>query len=347
MNRRNQSQVRRKEETVESYTSNGVVPTGYASTIVGLVLIALAVISGAVYVILQWFERAIVEDAVFVSMLIAATMILVSGLKVLRKYIINKGLDFYSFLFSTHDPEEGYRNYEKLYNTIFNVRSMTITGILYGALIGTSPFILHIWSEEVVLRISLVTFLFFVNFVTGVGFYGLITFFKFAIKMGSMVKVDLWQVDNPSTNFLLGATRRIAILASLYICISISSILFSLLPITGWVIAYSVFSGSIILAALTIPSYPVIRKLQDAKNKALIDIDHQIHSVFSETLQKMKAGSNNVDLSNFDSLLQLRENIDSINVWPFKIQYIASSLSVILFSSFPMMLQYFLERVYS
>ena len=196
---------------------------GYASTAWTVRIIALCFVTGTLYVPLQWYRHGDIKDAEFVSMLIAATMILMFGLRRLQRYIVTKGLDFYSFVMSTRDPEKAVLEHDKLCTSVFNFRRMTISGVLYGMTIASAPFVLGVWKDDLLLRSSLSLFMFFVNFVTGVTFYGLLTFFHHAVKMGAMVRIDLWHVDNPSTNFLLGATRRLSMLASIYICICISS----------------------------------------------------------------------------------------------------------------------------
>ena len=47
---------------------------------------------GIVYVILQWNKNQEILDSIFVSMLIAATMILMFGVRSLHKYMVSKGI---------------------------------------------------------------------------------------------------------------------------------------------------------------------------------------------------------------------------------------------------------------
>ncbi|MFC1619429.1 hypothetical protein ACFL45_05740 [Candidatus Neomarinimicrobiota bacterium] len=325
-------------------TSHVPKETFYASNLGASLLIFFPFASGMLYVVMQWVRNAEDKDALFVSMLIAATMILVAGIRILFKYLVSRGVDFYHFVFSTSDPEQGYQEYNKLVKSILNVPLMTVTGLMYGSLLGISPLIMKARPGEPLLLVLLMIFMFFVNYVTGVGFYGLITFFRHAIKMGRLIRVDLWQTENPSTKFLLGATRRISILASIYVCLCLSSIGFSVFPISVEVISYSVFAGLIILSSLIIPAYPVSRKIHDVKAEALLDINSQLHSEFIRTLEGMKSGSKDVDLSKFESLLQLRDKIESITTYPFRLQYLTSGLSVIGLSSIPVLLQFFLGR---
>lgn len=319
---------------------------GYASTTWKASVIALCFVIGTLYVLLQWYRYGEIKDAEFVSMLIAATMILMFGLSRMQRYILTKGLDFYSFVLSSRDLEKAVLKHNKLCTTVFNFSHMTISGTLYGMAIGSAPFVLGVWKEDFLLRSSLSLFMFFINFVTGVAFYCLLTFFYHALKMGTMVKVDLWHIENPSSNFLLGTTRKISVLASIYICICISSILFSVLPLDGLVIGYSCFAGVIILLSLAVSIFPIVRKLREAKTQTLRQIDDQVQAVFASVLAKTNGEDNKVQLDMLESLLKLRERIEKVHTWPFKLKAIRAAFSVLFLSIVPVVFQVLLEKVF-
>jgi hypothetical protein len=301
--------------------------------------------AGVVYVLLQWRTRTSIADSVFVSMLIAATMILMLGLRQLRQYMVNKGLDFYSFALQSTDPNAAIREHDRLCAAVFANRWMTLSGGVYGSLLGAAPFVLAVWPNASALRVSLSAFLFVVNFATGVAFYGLLVFFRHAILMGRLLKVDLWQVDNHSTRFLLGATRRLSVLASVYVSICLSSILFSVLPVDAFVVAYSCFAGAIILASVLIPSLPIAAKLRETKRRSLEEIDRQLHDLFYSALEEMRRTRGHVDLTHIESLLHMRDRIENVPTWPFRLKSVTASLSVLLLSSIPVILQILLQRV--
>lgn len=338
-----------------SYRSQAVVPhpsnkselptLKYASLLGSFFLVMLTLLVGVVYVFEQWLKTGQIKDAIFVSMLVGATMILVQGIRNLYKYILERGLDFYAFVTPADDPEKGVREYNQLFRSVFNSKGMTLSGILYGLAIGCAPFALGAWNNAIVLRWLLASFLFTVNFVTGIAFYGLAMFFFHSIKMGQILKVELWQHENPSTAFLMGATRRISILSSLYICICISSILFSLLPIGALIIAYCVFSGLVILASLLVPIFPIVKKMNTAKRNALSEINEQLQNEFRKIVGKVNRSKDNVDLKQIESLLSLREKIDAVSVWPFKLKTVGAAASVIFVSSIPVILQFMLEKL--
>jgi hypothetical protein len=337
--------VKNKEINIQKFKTP-IIHKGYTTSLAGVLLVAATFTTGVIYIVLEWVRQKDVSDSIFISMLIAATIILVFGITRLSKYILNKGLNYCIFLLSKSSSDKGYELYDKLCTSVLNLRLMTISGILYGIAIGSVPFVLNLWSGDIVLKISLSTFMFCVNFVTGVAFYSLITFFIHSIKMGKLVNVNLWQINNPTTDFFLGATRRISVLASIYICICLSSILFSPIPIGGLVIAYSCFSGCIIISSLVLPPLPVMQKLKEAKTIALLELDKQLYLSFYKNLEEKKPSKTNVDFDKVKTLLDLREKIEDINIWPFRVKSAMAGLSVMLFSSVPIILQIILTRVF-
>ncbi len=319
---------------------------GYLSILSTIIIAITTLASGIIYLIFEWIFTDKLEDTYFVSMLTGATMILLFGIRYLGDFLLNKGKDFYSFVISTVDPELVYKNYDQFFLNVMNFKRMTLSGIIYGIMIGSAPYLLNVWSENSALQLLLSIFMFVVNFVTGISFYSLISFFINSVKMGKMIKVDLWQIENPSTLFLLGATRRIAILASVYIAICLTSILFSKLPVSSLVILYSVFSGSIILLSIIIPSYPIVYKLKLAKEKNLLEIDKKLNEIFYQTIEDIKTKEAKVDLERFDSLLQLRSRIADVSIFPFRAKSISAVLSVIIFSAIPVVIQIILEKLF-
>ncbi len=307
----------------------------------------LSLTVGLVYVSAQWFQTGTIADSIFVSILLGATFLLLVGLHGVRGYLVRRGLDFYLFVFSTTDPAQAYERHHQLLCSVIHPRRMILSGSVYGLMVGTAPWLLQTWPESPTLLILLSLFLFFVNFATGMAFYALLMFFRHAVEMGRMLHIDLWQISNPSTSFLLGSSRRITLLASLYISMCLSSILFSVLPVGGLVVIYSIFAGIILLASLIIPPLPVAQKLRDAKAQVLYDLDQQLNQVFYGTLEKLKKGDRqSVDMAEFEALLQLREKIAGLNILPFKSKSITAGASIIFFSLIPVLLQFVLQKFF-
>jgi hypothetical protein len=191
-------------------------------------------------------------------MLVAATVTLVLGMRRIALYILQRGPVLYTSMMSKDDPEKGYREYQGLCRSVTGYLPMTVAGVLYGAAVGAAPFVLGIWHDEIRLRASLALFMFIVNFVTGVAFFALIRFLISSVQLGGSVEVELWESRNPSVDFLLGAARRVSLLASVYIATCISSILFSVLPLRGLVMGYSLFACAVPTENLIRPRLPPI-----------------------------------------------------------------------------------------
>jgi len=199
------------------------------------------------------------------------------------------------------------------------------------------------WPEDTVLQASLGLFLGSVNFVTGVAFYGLVLFLVESFRLSKLVQVGLWQSRNPSTEFLTGAVRRIGLLASVYVALCISSIVFSVLSLNAWVMAYSVFAAVTIVAAIVAPSVPVARRIQLTKDEALNQLDEQIQQAFQRTLSQVGTFATGEAFGKRQSLLLFRERIESVSAWPFKTKSLTAAFSVVLVTALPVVLQYLLE----
>lgn len=321
------------------------VPNGYAAWQARLTLLLIGLFTGVGYLTLQQVLTGSIRDAIFVSMLIGATAILLYGLKYLRDYLVSRGIRFYNFVLSTDNPEEAYRQHGELCRSVLNIKWMTVVGIVYGTIVGSAPFLFSLWPSSTVLKIALALFLFIVNFATGVAFYGLIDFFVHAVRMGSMIEVDIWKVNKPSTEFLLGATRRISILGGVYAGISNTSIVFSILPVNYLTISYFIFSGTTILASVVIPSIPITRKLRLAKVEAINEIENQLHETLRGELDKAKDPDAKISTDRFESLLTMKERVEDVHSWPFRIKSIFAGLSVIFFSSVPLIVEAVLQQL--
>ena len=334
------------DKTIERPIVRSKLTKGYASSWAVIVLITINTISGLVYILVQWARYETIEDAIFVGLLFAATMVLAYGIRSFNKFLANKGYDFYNFVMAMVNAEEVEAAYDVLYHSVMNTRRMTISGILYGLTISTAVYLMGSWESDPVLAILLFIFMFINNFATGVAFYGLLSLFAHTFSMGRMVQINLWRVNNPSTSFLLGITRRVSILASIYIGMSLSSLIFTdILPMNELVIAYCAFAFIMIAATLFIPQIPLVNKIKEVKEKTLFEIDNQIQAAFHETLGKMRAGNLNVEMHDFESLIRVREKIEAINPWPFRFGSISAGLSILFFSAVPVIIQIALERL--
>lgn len=317
---------------------------GYQRKAVVFGVAGAALLAGLVYLVIEFKRTGVIVDSLFVSMLVGATVLLLFGMRSIMSYVERRGVDFYTFVLASADPKEAYLRHIDLCLTISSPARMTVCGAIYGVVVGSAPYILNVWPGQSPLRMALALFLFCVNFVTGVAFYSLLRFFIFSTKMGTQVRVDLWQTSDPSTDFLTDAARRIALLSSAYVSLCLSSILFSVLPLHRLVVAYSAFSALVLTLSIIIPSVPLANRLRASKTAAVRELDERIQIAF---LEVTAAKSDGIDssLARLQSLLGLRDKVDGLNSWPFKVKSAMSAISVLLFSAIPVVLQVFLERL--
>jgi len=222
---------------------------------------------GLVYLVLEFIHTGQIVDSLFVSMLVGATLILLIGMRSVLNFLATRGETFYAFVLATADPEEAYRRHAHLFATVTSTPRMTLSGVLYGFLLGsapvparrvaggchpaTGPCGVHVWRE----------------LTTGVAST------RFSASSPSRRR---WAAgsgrplagEQPFHGFLTGATRRISVLASGYVAICLSSVLFSVLPLQGSVLAYSVFAAFMLVLSILVRPCPG-RKIHDAKFAAL------------------------------------------------------------------------------
>lgn len=307
------------------------------------ILAAVTLVAGLGHLLIEWTTIGAIVDAFFVSMLVGATVVLLLGLRAITLFMRARLPAYYAFVVSIAAEHPLDRAFHAGPPDATHTRWMTIAGVAYGALVGSAPFVLDVPTPTTV-KSSLAFFLFCVNFPTGIGFYALLLFFKEAVLVGRSIPVDLWRIENAATAYVLGTTRRSSLFASIYASIALTSVLFSLLPVSRLVAVYAIFAAFLTVASLVVPTFPIARRLRASRESALADVDQQLQAAFQEALEQLRAGNMNPDLTRFEKLSQLRERIASVSVWPFKLRAVAAGVSVLAVSSVPVLLQIFLER---
>lgn len=304
--------------------------------------IAPTILTGLLYLIVQWIITQNIIDSIFVGLLFGATVILVFGFSTMAKHVTDKGLNFFLNSIDVESENEIFDKYQNYCANILHVPGMIISGLIYGLTVSLTPFLFGIWPEHFTLTLAMAIFMLAVNFVTGAALYSLVRYIQQTYRIAPLISIDLWQANSGKTDFLLGMTRKMSVLASVYIALSLTSILFSLIQVNITVIFYGIFSGIILLSVLFVTPAPVVQKLKDEKIKMLSDLDNRIHDLLPESYDNLNS-NDTLELERMKSLLDLREKIENLNVWPFKIKSVIASISVIFFSSLPIMVRIVLE----
>lgn len=316
----------------------------YVSPIAAVSIVFACSSIGSAYILVQWTINKSVLDTFFIGILLGATAFLFRALQAIHRFILQRGIDFFAFVATQPRQQAEIEKYPELILSVFHSKRMTWIGLIYGLALGSTPYVLGVWQQYPLLRMLLALFMFSINFVTGVGFYGLITFFLKSLKLGQLVRVDLWQKENPSTEFLLGAARQVGLRVSVYICLCNASVLFSVLPLSGFVLGYAMFAGSLIILSLMIPAVPIIQKIASTKRDALHQVNTQLQNEFSLILEGCRSQERQLELTRLERLMALRDKIESTNVWPFRIKFFGTGISVVLISLLPAVLQFLLEK---
>lgn len=309
-------------------------------------LLTPVIISGIIYVIVQWLLTGLIADSFFVGLLFGASFVLVYGIYLLGNHMVQKSPAFFLSALSDERKKQAAEIHHEFTGIIFETRLMILFGVIYGLLVGATPFVLELWKESLLLRINLSVFLFFVNFITGAAIYSLVRFIEKMHKITPAIHIDLWQSNSDKTDFLLGMTRKMAVLASIYISLSMLSLTFSIFPMNALVLGYAVFAGMVFLAVLFLSPAPIVSKLKKAKMSALSELDARIYELFSTASDSPKQLDNSDDLIKLRNLFELREKIESMNTWPFKTKSLIAALYIAFFSSLPVLIGEVLGRFF-
>jgi hypothetical protein len=324
-----------------------ITPWLYARTFTVVVLVLGTLILGITYLALQWQRTGKIKHGLFVGLLLGATLILLQGMRSIYKYVTTNIVSFFAFAQEKKSFDEIRKQADAYCNKIFNTRDMSISGVLYGLIIGSAIFVMNIWKTEGLLKIFLFCFLFSVNFVTGIGFYGLLKFFVSSWELGKLVKTDLWQRENPTMWFFRKVKKSTSLIAIVYITICVTSIYLSQDFRAEYLTSvYSIFAGLIVILVFILPEIPIRKKIIIAKQKALTTINDQVQGEFRNAFEEAKSENKEIDLSKIERLIVLREKIEKISVWPFGLDTFTTAFSVVLITILPIILEFILNRVF-
>jgi hypothetical protein len=319
------------------------VPLGKVSRHTGLAWrrgsIATVALVGTGYAGLQALLLQRVADGIFISMLIAASIVLVNGMSRIHAHVRDRGREFFRNVFGAASAAE----HDRFLRRLFPDSGLAATGVVYGTAVGSAPLVLGVWSTAVELQFALALFLFCVNYVAGVALYSLARYFLELRRLGPLMHVGIWDVATPATEFLLVTTRKVALLSCVYVSICLSSILFSEIPFTNLVMGYAAFAAAVLVSALLLPTFSIAQCIEASKTEALREVNAKIQLEFQTAIDQLRSPGETVRLERLESLLKLRQAVDSVQAWPFKAESLRTSLMVVLVSAAPVALQVILQ----
>jgi hypothetical protein len=323
------------------------VPWRYGDGGPSAALVGVPFLLGALYMGLRW---AVLGPSAmaggFVGLLLGATFLLVAGMRGMKGYVEVNAIPFFRHARPDRPYDQLRLEAGEFVARIFDARRMTLAGVAYGALVAAAPILFDLGPGEVPLRAALVLFLFSVNFVAGVGLYGLARFVFKVWRLRELVRVTIWDRRNRSTEFIDGVRVRTALLVSGYTALSFSAVVVSDIPVEDvWVMAYFLFAASLVLGAFAMPGMFIRRRIEEEKLSALGAIDLELDAEFGRALERARDPDGPVDLARIEELLAFRSKVEGIGVWPVGWRSIRTGIGVVMMSALPILVQRVLERL--
>ncbi|MCR9253704.1 MAG: hypothetical protein NXI20_25035 [bacterium] len=317
---------------------NWIVTSKYFQSFYLLTLLSV----GILYIVWQNIKTQNIKDSLFIGLLFGGTLVLILGINWIYLYFKSKLNSLYESLAS---KKMDYESFFDLSNRIFTNHSNIIAGIIYGFLIGLSPFYLNTWEEHLQLRIILSVFLFIVNFLTGCAFISLINLFIFSYKIGNFIKVELYDRSDLSAQFVLNISKWSSLIAAIYISFCICSIYFSVLPIGGYTIGYSIFSGIIIVVAYIFPMVPIRNAIADKKKEAIQNFSKKLQHEYDQIMLCESNEIDNAHLSKVEYYIKVLEQTSKIQTLPIGFKTIWNITYIILITLVPVVIQEILKHI--
>jgi hypothetical protein len=285
-----------------------------------------------------------IQSLIGVQQVLLATLILMIGIRNVYRYISENIIIFLSFITSTGNYSQVLKAAKEFYSSVYHTGKMTILSIIYGITVsGTVTLLNGLWQTEPTRAFSFAAFLFFVNFVTGLGFYSLAGLFRTILKVGRTVDFDFWERNNPATHFVLNIAGRLAIFTSLYTSLTLNSVYFLDIPLSPLLSSYSLFAGLVAIAAYVVPTLPLRKKFTKIKHEMLMQIDQQIMDKYKDMIEK-RSDSSVMETVEIEKLNGIRRKVDKVEIWPYSIRSLAVIVVVTLFTVSPIVASIILRQ---
>lgn len=256
-----------------------------------LLLISLpAVLGGASYALVEHYVVGEIKDVLFIVLLSFATIFLALGTRYLRRRLCNSavllfekankhgrpdpaspvrhgGLAFYwqAWRFGVDGPGE-------LLELVFDRRMMVISGLAYGALLGSAPLVLGIHEGSPWPRAFLMVFMFCANAVTGAAFYSVIIVLRQSWHLAKHLDVTFFERRSKTVSQYSRLLAAISVIGAVYIGLCQASVVFSFFS-GPWVYGYAVFAIAVFIGVYYIPQIPIRKRLAEERDVVLENLD--------------------------------------------------------------------------
>lgn len=275
-------------------------------------------------------------DILFVLILVVATAFLLPATTSVRSLIIRRGFNYWQYVLPDGDGDHIERSLRGLMARCFSTIGRILGGVLYGSVVVTGADFLRSSAGLAQNRIDFDAFLFCMNYLTGATLYSLATFLLMGPALIRNIPVQLWETRNPASEFLFNSNARIGVYASIYVGLSMTSIIFSDIPRDFLVYAYAGFSTIIALATIVAPFFFYARRIQFFKDRLLTRIGKMLDQLSATLLGDGARSSHPNEFQRMQELVQLREWVSNAAVLPFRVRSVYAFVTMVLFSLQPL-----------
>lgn len=307
--------------------------------VIGLINIALSIISGIFYIVYQWFLIDDIVDPFFVGLIMGNTIIVSQSLV----YMIS----FYSKRISKMNKTN-----KKLltasYFRIFNFYKSLLSGIAFGALFFLATYYFaNIWEESDNLKISHCAFLLCSNIITGIAVFCFINYLRESFILGSKVEVGLFDRSCPLAIFLIQFNKILTITTSIACAIPLLSLIQSLYHLNMLTYLFSIWIILIVLSVYIIPLTSISNIVKGNKIEHLQDLSKLIEENYQLMIAKIKENKNyDKESEILKDLNKTYRDINRIRVFPpiTSSRSFGTALIAILITLIPTLIEFFFRN---
>ncbi len=304
------------------------------------------IISGSIYLSVQFRMIGKVSDLFFIGLSVAEScFILLNGLWLFR-YTVSSEAPFKVLTAASTGSADSEKAYGGFISVFGKFKLILPVSVLWALGSGILPVINNFWNQWT-LSVLFGIFLFFANLVTAYFLILLFAYFIYSRKLWNLIEVELWKRESREAHFLFGLSRQISLYGTVYGAANITAWLSSPVIPRGKEVFFIIAASILILTgAIIVPVLPYIHKITAKKRAALIDIDEKIQTEYSEILEKLSNHLPGIRFDRINALLEMRQRIEAIQAFPYKIKTLSTGISIILISSVPIFIQYFFNKFF-
>lgn len=288
------------------------------SDVLGFAIFLSVLFVGIAYVIYQNLLYARVDDPFFVGILIANTYAIYRFADHLKKRLERNWPANEKALYRAGKR----RTKEEMISDVFNRRRSLILGVPFGGFFFVAVLYLKPWCNEPLSCVDshanelLALFLFLVNIIAGMALYSLYVYFRYTLKAGYRIKVDLWDRSANAVEALANTSQRVVLATAFVAFAGMLSLIDSKFNPDYPIVVFSIFSVSIILLSYIVPLIPITNRLRKKKRRNLNKINKLIQQEYNALIDPGGDPRSNLDTKRFDALVSVRQSVKKIRAFP-------------------------------